>query len=128
MRQALIHRARLVTRARGERSAQGQYDGGAPVLGPWFRARLMERGGPAGKSRRRPEGTDARVARGYELLADTVDENGAAVVLTASAEVETDCPVLGSPSFELDGRPERLTNGRRLIGWRAFSVDPSDAA
>jgi hypothetical protein len=88
----------------------------------------MERGGPAAKQRRRAEGTDARVPRGYELLADTVDETGAPVVLSASSLVETDCPVLGSPSFELDGRPERLTNGRRLIGWRAFSVDPGDAA
>jgi hypothetical protein len=88
----------------------------------------MERGGPAGKSRRRPEGSDARVARGYEILADTVDELGAPVVLSASDEVETDCPILGSPTFELSGRPEKLTDGRRHIGWLAYSVDPGDAA
>lgn len=96
--------------------------------GPWFAARVMERGGPAGKSRRRPDGTDARVARGYELLADAVDESGAPVVLAASNLVETDCPILDSPSFELASRPEKLTDGVEHIGWLAYSVMPSDAA
>jgi hypothetical protein len=67
------------------------------------------------------------VPRGYELLADVVDEAGTPVVLSASSLVETDCVILGSPSFEL-GAVEKLTNGRDHLGWLAFSVDPSDAA
>lgn len=128
MLHALIHRARLVTRPLGVRNEQGERVVGEPVPGPWFRCRVMERGGPAAKSRRRPDGSDARVARGYELLAAPVDVNGDPVVLSASDEVETDCPILGSPRFELAGRPEKLTDGRRHIGWLAFSVDPGDAA
>lgn len=126
--EGLIHRARLLTRARGARDAQGQYAAGDPVPGPWFAARVMERSGPAAKGRRRPSGTDSRVARGYELLADAVDEAGAAVVLSASDLVETECAILDSPSFELDVKPEKLTDGVEHIGWLAYSVVPSDAA
>lgn len=129
MQTALIHRARLLTRAAGARNAQGEKVDAAPVAGPWFRARLMERGGPASKRRRRPpEGTDAVVKRGYELLASPVDLAGAAVVLTASSLVETDCPILGSPTLELDGKPEKLTNGVRHIGWMSYAVEARDAA
>jgi hypothetical protein len=126
--EGLIHRARILSKVRGTRNAQGERPVTPGTPGPWFDARLMERGGPAGKSRRRPEGTDARVARGYELLADAVDEAGAPVVLSASDVVETECSVLGSPTIELSTKPERLTDGEELIGWLAYSVDPSDAA
>jgi hypothetical protein len=118
----------VLPRTRGARNAQGEYPEVAGTPGAWFRARLMERGGPAGEARRRPQTTEASVVRGYELLADTVDETGAPVVLSASSIVETDCPVLGSPVLELATRPEVLTNGRRVIGYQAFAAAPSDAA
>jgi hypothetical protein len=118
---ALIHRARLIHRVRGARSPQGEY-AMTVAPGPWFGARLMESGGVAAETRRRPGSTEARVARGYELLAGPVDETGATVVLSASSVVETDCPVLGSPTLELSGDPEKL------IGWMAAAVKAKDAA
>lgn len=126
--EGLIHRARLLPRGRTARNAQGEYEEAAGAAGPWFAARLMERGGPASKSRRRPQSTEAVVERGYELLADTVDQAGGPVVLTASSLVETDCEVLGSPTLELSTRPEKLTNGVDHIGWLAYAAAPSDAA
>lgn len=126
--EGLIHRARLLVRSRGPRDPQGEYPLSEPVPGPWFSARLMERGAVAPERRRRTSGTDARVARGYELLADMVDEAGAPVVLSASALVETDCPLLGSPTLELDGEPERLNDGEEMIGWMCFAQKVKDAA
>jgi hypothetical protein len=125
--EGLIHRARLLTRARGARNGQGEYeDSDPPTPGPWFAARLMERGGPADKRRRGQ--TDARVPRGYELLTDTTATDGTAVVLTASSLVESECAILGSPTLELSGAPEKLTDGVEHIGWFAFAVKPGDAA
>jgi hypothetical protein len=127
VRTALIHRARLVSRTRGARNVEGEYPL-APAPGPWFKARLMERGGVAAERRRRTNSTDAKVSRGYELLVDTVDETGAAVTISASSIVETDCPILGSPTLELEGEPERLNNGTLAIGWVAFAQKAKDAA
>lgn len=126
MQSALVHRARLLERVVGTRNAQGERET-TVVAGPFFRARLMERGA-AREGRRRQSSTDARVARGYELLASPTDENGELVVLTASCEVETDCPVLGSPTIQLDAQPELLTNGTERIGWAATGVKVGDAA
>lgn len=128
MRGALIHRARLVVREQGPRNAQGERQTLPAEGGPWFKARLMERGGVNAKRRRGQNTTDAKVTADYELLADYVDENGDPVVLTASNVVETDCDLLGSPVLELSGKPEHLNNGRREIGWMAFANRAKDAA
>ena len=131
MRSALIHRARQVgSRRAPTRSDQGSYDT-EPTTGPWIPARLMERGGVAAKSR--PGGqqpsSEARVQRGYELLLGPVDENGDATERpTASAVYETDCAVLGSPTIELSGDPEVLTNGTALIGFLCYGDVPKDRA
>lgn len=127
MQSALIHRARLIVRTVGARDAQGEKSL-TVAPGPWFRARLMERGGVSAESRRRANSTEARVARGYELLADTIDAAGQPVVLSASSLVETDCPILGSPTLELDGQPEKLNNGVDFIGWMAYAAKAKDAA
>jgi hypothetical protein len=117
----MIHRVRLAGLRRGEtRSAQGSYEM-EQVTGPWIAARVMERGGVAGKSRRGSQQAAERVDRGYELLIDTVDMvGGAPVELTASAVLETDCPVLGNPVVQLSGDPEVLNNGSELIGFLAY--------
>lgn len=115
-----------MVRERGSRTDQGDYES-IPDDGPWFAARLMERGGPASKVRRRENSTDAKVPRGYELLVAPKDENGDAVVITTGAVVQTECPVLGSPTIELSTAPEVLTNGRRLIGYFAFAVKTKDS-
>src|ERR1044071_8408164 len=102
VRAALIHKARLVGRQRGgPRNAQGEYESmdreSDDDAIPWIRARVMERGAVAAKTRRRPDTTEARVQRGYEILLDFVDEHGEAVEKpSASAVLETDCPVLGN--------------------------------
>ena len=89
----------------------------------------MERGGVAAKARRRPQTSDARVERGYEILLDTVDVDGFAIEKPkATAIVETDCPVLGSPTIQLSGEPEALNNGVDLIGYMAYGDVPADAA
>lgn len=126
--EGLIHRARLLVRPTGARNAQGEYETGQPVPGPWFAARLMERGAVSPERRRRTNGTDAVVARGYELLADTVDEAGVPVVLSASSLVETECALLDSPTLELDGEPEKLNDGEEHIGWMAYAAKARDRA
>lgn len=127
MRSALIHRARLVGSRKGvTRDAQGSY-GREPVQGPWIPARVMERGGVAGKSRARENSTEARVVRGYELLLYTTDEHGDPVDKpTAAAVFETDCPVLGSPTIALSGEPEVLNNGVDLIGYSCQGDVPAE--
>jgi hypothetical protein len=117
-----------VGRQRGlVRGAQGDYTT-APAWGPWFDVRVMRRGSVAPKVRRRPgAGSDARVIEGFEILADTVAEDGTDVALTASMRLETDCPVLGSPVLELSGSPEPLNDGTNLIGWLAYADLPKDA-
>jgi hypothetical protein len=126
--QGLVHRARLVGRRRGPvRDAQGAYVT-EPTASAWFDARVMRRGSVAPKTRRRPgAGSDARVVAGFEVLADTIDDDGHDVVLTASSRLETDCPVLGSPTLELSGEPEPLNDGTNLIGWLAYADLPKDA-
>lgn len=123
----MIHRARVISRERAARNAQGEYES-EPVTGAWFNARLMQRGGVNAKQRREGTGGDARVVRGYELLAQPNDENGDPVVLSASALVQTDCPLLGSPTLELSGEPEKLNNGTRHIGWMAYADKPKDVS
>lgn len=132
MDSACIHRARLVLPARATvRNAQGEYDepdtDEAP-RGPWFAARLMETTGAPAKNRRQPGSADARVVEPYELLAMPAAEDGSPVELTASSLVETDCPLLGSPTLLLAGRPEKLNDGETHIGWRALANVPADAA
>ena len=112
----------------GPRSAQGAYAEG-PLEGPWIAARVMERGGVAAKTRGRPDSTEARVARGYELLLDFIDELGEFVAKPpASAVFETDCPILGNPRIELSGEPEILNDGEELIGYMAFGDVPAERA
>lgn len=128
MQSALIHRARWVGYERGNtRNAQGEYAQVA-TTGPWIPARLMERGGVSSKARGTSGGgAEARVARSYELLLGAVDVNRQAVVFpTASAEFETDCPILGSPTIPLDGDPEVLNNGKDLIGYLIYAEVPLD--
>lgn len=129
MRSALIHRARVIGQRRGAtRNAQGAYEQ-EPFTGPWIPARLMERGGVAAKARRGQEAVEARVDRGYELLLDFEDETGATVDRpTASSVFETDCPVLGSPTVELNGEPELLNNGADMIGYCCYGDVPKDRA
>jgi hypothetical protein len=125
---ALVHRARRVDRVAGERDDEGEYEL-EDRPGPWFAARLMERGGVGGRDRRRGgQATDARTERGYELLAGPVDEAGAPLVLEAGDLVETECPVLGSPTVELAGRPEKLNQGDEHIGWVAYATVAGDQA
>lgn len=129
MRQALIHQVRLVGQQRGgPRSDQGEYDS-LPLETPWIKARVMERGSVAPKTRLRPNTTEARVERGYEILLDFVDENGGDVAKpNASAVFESMCPVLGDPIITLSGEPEVLTNGRRLVGYMCFGSIPAERA
>lgn len=125
--EGLIHRARQVGLQRaGVRSAQGAY-ASAPIEAPWIDARVMERGSVAAKTRRRPDTTEARIVRGYELLLDGVDELGDVVVKpTASAVFETDCAVLGNPVLTLSGETEVLTNGEDLIGYLCHADVPAE--
>lgn len=127
MQGALIHRARLVGRRRGTvRNSQGAFDM-EPFVGPWIRARVMERGSVAPKNRRSPETSAARIERGYEILLDAVDLAGAPVAKpTASATFETEVVVLGSPTILLSGEPEVLTNGVRIIGYLCHGDVPGD--
>lgn len=129
MSSALIHRARWVGYERGTtRNDQGEVAQVA-VTGPWIPARLMERGGVSSKARSGSGGAsaEARVARSYELLLGAVDETGVPVTFpTASAEFETDCPILGSPTIPLDGDPEVLNNGVDLIGYLIYAEVPLD--
>lgn len=129
MRHALIHRVRVLAVAdAASRDAEGSMqDTAAPTAGPWIRARVMERGGPA--SRRREEGSTAgRVSRGYEVLLDLVDELGDPVSIPAGARLETECEPLGNPLIDLDGQPSVLNNGRRVIGLQAFGARPGESA
>lgn len=94
-------------------------------MGAWIPARVMERGGVAAKARGAQASTEARVARSYEMLLGSEDENGAAVEQpTASSVFETDCPVLGSPTIPLDGDPEVLNDGDTLIGYLVYGDVP----
>lgn len=129
MQAALIHRARQVGTRRGaQRGEQGAYEM-ERFEGPWIPARVMERGGTAAKARRSPQTTAARVERGYELLLGPVDVAGAPVEKpTASMVFETDCPILDSPTVELDAEPEVLNNGTALIGYLATGDVPKDRA
>lgn len=126
--EGLIHRAHLVGFTRGpRRNDEGAYDD-VPYEGPWFAARIMEVTNAPAKGRRRPESTDARAVAPYEILADAVDEDGVPVVLTASSRLETECDVLGSPTLELAGKPEKLNDGEEHIGWYGRANVPKDAA
>ena len=88
----------------------------------------MERGAVSDKRRRRDDGTDSRAPRGYELLTNPLAIDGTPVVLSASDLIETDCPLLGSPTVELSGEPEKLNNGKRHIGYMCYAVAPKDRA
>jgi hypothetical protein len=133
---ALIHRARFLTwpadRA-GARGAQGEYERPpvVPDRGPWIDARIMRTRGSQSKRRRAQEATEANVTVPYEvLLAPEVTVGGVtqAVTLTASAILETDCPVLGNPTLELAGEPEPLNDGEGLIGWYGQASIAKDVA
>lgn len=126
--EGLIHRARLVGVRRGAtRDDDGAYEQ-VPFVGPWFAARVMESTSAPAKSRRRGESSDARAVAAYEVLADTVAEDGSPVVLTASSRLETECAVLDSPTLELADKPEKLNDGETHIGWFGRANVPKDAA
>ena len=125
--EGLIHAARFEVRTKGARDAQGERALSAPGFSAWVDARLMERGAVAARTRRRAGmSSEARVGRGYELLLGPIDRAGAAIEPKAGDIVQTDCPVLGSPTIELDGEPERLNNGEETIGWLAYATKPKD--
>lgn len=119
MRGALIHQVRLIADVEsgplnmlGERTTER-------VTGPWIRARVMETS-DAPKNRR-GESAAGRVQARFEVLLDSIDVSGAAVVKpTASAVLETDCPVLNNPTIVLTVEPETLTPGVAIIGYRCL--------
>jgi hypothetical protein len=123
---ALIHTAtkRIDVRPEGaERSPMGQYDT-EPNWSASFRARLMEYRGGRGERRDRDE-TRSRSEDRYELLAYHVDVDGAPVELSQADVIRAVAPVLTPPGgllLEVDGQPEKLNNGSRVIGWRAICV------
>ena len=127
MASALIHRARFVGFERGvTRSDQGEYEQVA-VTGPWIAARVMERGGVSAKARTDAADSEARVARSYEILVGCVDETGAAVTFpTGSTTLQTDAPILNSPTIPLDGDPEVLNDGTKVIGFLCYGEVPLD--
>lgn len=118
---AVIHQARQVGEQRsGARDSQGAFVM-EDFTGPWIPARLMERGSVAAKTQF-PGSMADRVQRGYELLLAPFDENGDAIDRpTASVRFETNCPVLNSPTVQLDGEPEVLTNGTDVIGYLCYA-------
>lgn len=130
---ALIHRARLRTTTRGlVRDAQGQY-GRTLVESQWIGARIMQTRGTQPKRRRNPNSTEAEVTGAYDILLDSVDETGADFDLTPAAHIETDTTgdegdVLGSPTLEIAGKPELLTDGEEKLGWYAQANRVEDAA
>jgi hypothetical protein len=128
MEAALIHRARIVTRAKGARNAQGEKELGEPAVSPWIAARLMERGAVTPERRRRPNSTESEVTAQYELLLAPLNLDGGAFVVSASTEFETDCPILGSPAVQAAGKPEKLNDGAEHIGWLVYANKPQDAA
>ena len=127
----MIHRARLLTRARSAtRNAQGEFGpepgtDDAPETGPWFDCRLMQSKGVS-PERRRNDSTASRAGRTYEFLCQPIADDGTPIVLTASSLVETECDLLGSPVIELDGEPEFLNNGDEAIGWMAYATIAKD--
>lgn len=132
---ALIHRVRLLRFPKaeaGERNDQGEYARPAePDPGPWVEARVMVPRGSQAKRRRGQDSTAAAVTAAYEvLIAPTVrvDAVEQPVVITASSILETDCPVLGSPTIEMVGRPELLNDGEDPIGWFGQANEHRDAA
>lgn len=125
--EGMIHAARFEVRERGARNAQGERELTDPVYSAWVDARLMERGGVSARTRRRAQmSSEARVGRGYELLLEPVDRAGAPIAPKAGDVVQTDCPILGSPTIELDGEPENLNDGEEPIGFLCYATKPKD--
>lgn len=127
MRGALIHRGREVGyRTAAARGPQGQYDA-ERWEGPWCRVRFME-SGVAGKGRRDDE--SARQARTYELLVDYVGLGGEPVEVESGQQwLVVAEPVTPADGWlvVIDGDPERLNNGRSMIGWNANATRVGDA-
>lgn len=135
MRSALIHTGQKQDRSRtspAARNAQGEYDragdDGTAVYGPTFRCRVLAPP-PGNESRDRPAGR-SRAPKRYEVLADyeTLVVPAVPLELTAADRLRCSAGPLGTLELEVDGPPEKLNDGQRVIGWRAFAVLVTEGA